>query len=102
MRNRGVWIGFLVMCFVLTGMVGLFASYSVAVPLERALHRLAVLDGGPALGQAEARDARAAIMAEAQAEERVVATRTRWMIGLVTVISAAIGAGLLLLASQPP
>ncbi len=52
MQNRGVWVAFLLVCFLLTGLVGLFASYATRIPLERALHRSAALDqvlaaGGP-------------------------------------------------------
>lgn len=120
MQKNGVWIAFLVMCFALTGMVGLFASYSTSIPLERAMHRLTLLDRpGPAetnLRDAMGKDAdpilalpaddrlaraRTAIMDEGQTEARTVAIRTRWMIGLVTAIAAALGAGLLLLAGRP-
>lgn len=122
MQNRATWIAFLTMCFALTGMVGLFASYSAQIPLERAMHQLQLLDdarGGAdaALRRALGRDAeailaapgddaahlaqaRVAVREHADAEERVVATRTRWMIVIVTILSAALGAGLLLLASR--
>lgn len=126
MQNRGVWVAFLLMCFLLTGLVGLFASYATAVPLQRALYRSAALDQalatgtpdpaalravlGPGSGQVlSGRDAlpvrvaraRAAIRAEADAEERAVATRTRLLVGVVTVLSAGLGAGILLLAARP-
>jgi hypothetical protein len=126
MQNRGVWLAFLTMCFALTGLVGLFASYATSIPLERALHRNAVLDQALASGQADpvairsvmgrnaaeiidgqgdlaARIARARgiVLADATDEESVVAGRTRLMVGLVTVLSAAVGAGILLLASRP-
>ena len=122
MQNRGTWIAFLTMCFVLTGMIGLFASYSAAIPLERAMHRLDLLDQGQpeaairqAMGPGAAAilaspgddrvrlaRARVAIREEADAEQRSVGTRTRWMIFIVTFLSAGLGAGLLMLASRPP
>ena len=126
MQNRGVWLAFLTMCFALTGMVGLFASYATSIPLERALHRHAVLDQAQASGQPDpaairsvmGRDAagiidgpgdlparmaraRAIVASEAADEERIVATRTRLMVGIVTLLSAGVGAGILLLASRP-
>jgi hypothetical protein len=126
MQNRFVWVAFLLMCFLLTGLVGLFASYATSVPLERALYRNSVLDqalqsghpdpaairavlgqgaeevlSGP--GELASRIARAHTMirAEASEEARVVGMRTRLMIGMVTVLAAGLGAGILLLASQP-
>ena len=126
MHNRGVWIAFLLTCFALTGLVGLFASYATSIPLERALHRNAVLDQalaaappdeaairsvlGPAADQllagpgeltARVAQARAAVRAEANEEQRSVASRSRLMLGVVTVLSAGLGTGILLLASRP-
>jgi len=124
MQNRGTWIAFLTMCFALTGMIGLFASYSSSIPLERAMHRLEILEPDPArntqaaLREAMGRDAgailaapgddqahlaqaRAAVRQEASDEERSVSTRTRWMIVIVTTLSAGLGAGMLVLASRP-
>jgi hypothetical protein len=40
----GTWTAFLVMAFVVVGLVGLFASYAVPLPLQRALARDAALD----------------------------------------------------------
>lgn len=123
--NRNVWIAFLLACFLLTGMVGLFASYGPSIPLERALHRIMAVDaaatGGtldePSLRQAlgKAADdvltgpgdlparlarARAAIIADAEEDEAGVGARTRLMIFVVTALSAALGAGILLLVSR--
>ena len=39
-----MWIAFLLVCFLLTGLVGLFASYGPSIPLERALRRIETLD----------------------------------------------------------
>src|SRR4051794_20524394 len=44
MQNRHVWVAFLLVCFLVTGLVGLFASYAGSIPLERAIHRSRVLD----------------------------------------------------------
>ena len=114
------------MCFLLTGLVGLFASYATSIPLERALHRNAVLDQALASGQPDPAaingvmgrnadaiingpgdlptriaHAREIVLADATDEEGVVAGRTRLMVGLVTVLCAALGAGILLIASRP-
>ena len=126
MQNRGVWVPFLLMCFLLTGLVGLFASYATKIPLERALHRGAVLDQALATGQPDAKalravlgseadyvlsgpgdlpsriaKARAGILAEADAEADAIAARTRLMVALVTLLAAGLGSGMLLLASKP-
>ncbi len=126
MRNRGAWIAFLLTCFALTGLVGLFASYATSIPLERAFVRSAMLDKalatdppdaaglhvaiGPAAGAllsgpgalaARVAQAHAEIRADAEAEQRGVAARTRLMLGVVTVLAAALGAGILVLASRP-
>lgn len=128
MRNRGVWIAFLLMCFLITGLVGLFASYATAIPLERALMRTAVLDqvlaaaqgpdapaklealrpqlgeqaplvlSGPGDLTARVATARAAILSEETREANSIGFRTRLMIVVVTVLAAGLGAGLLALA----
>jgi hypothetical protein len=91
MRKQLPWLAFLTMCFALTGLVGLFASYSTSIPLERALHRLETAAPTPD---------QLAIMAEGRAEHDAVATRTRLMLGVVTVLAAGVGAGLLLIAAR--
>lgn len=126
MQNRGAWVAFLLTCFLLTGLVGLFASYATSIPLERALYRISVLDQaldaqepdpaaiGAVLGQSAdevlsgpgdlaSRIARARTMVRAEAieEARVVGARIRLLIGVVTVLAAGLGAGILLLASRP-
>lgn len=127
MRNRGVWIAFLLMCFALTGLVGLFASYATSIPLERALYRNAVLDqalaagapdqaairrvlgkgadrvlAGPGDLAARIAAARATVRAEAEREQRSVAFRTRLMLFVVTALAAGFGTGILLLAGRAP
>jgi hypothetical protein len=107
------------------GLAGLFASYAVPLPLQRALARDAALDAalaavhGPApaaalealrpeLGDsaeallppggdmaakiaAERTAMRARLLAEAQA----VATRTRWLLAIVTLMGTAFGVAVL-------
>lgn len=126
MRNRGVWIAFLVTCFALTGLVGLFASYGAAIPLERGLHRESVLDlalAGPTPDRNALRAAfdpktvsdlldlpgdrgmraaglRAQIRREAIEEQAAVAARIRLLVVVVTVLSGAVGVGLLLISGR--
>ena len=127
MNNRPAWVAFLLMCFLLTGLVGLFASYAASIPLERALHRLAALDvaaatatpdadaarnvlgasaadllAGPGDLTARLTRARAVIRSEGEREAASVAHRTRLMVGVITVLSAAVGAGIFLLATRRP
>ncbi len=123
--NRNVWIAFLLACFLLTGLVGLFASYGPSIPIERALHRIAALDqatagetidrasvqltlgtaaedvlNGPGDLQARLARARAAIIADAEEDEAGVGARTRLMIFVVTGLAAALATGILLLVSR--
>ena len=123
--NRNVWIAFLLVCFLLTGMVGLFASYGPGIPLNRALHRISAVDAASANGNLDAdalrlnlgksaddvltgpgdvqtrlARARAAIIADAEEDEAGVGARTRLMIFVVTGLSAALGTGILLLVSR--
>lgn len=123
--NRNVWLAFLLVCFLLTGMVGLFASYGPSIPLERALHRITAIDNatagtdldagalrltlgksaddvltGPGDLQARLARARAAVIADAEQDQAGVGARTRLMIFVVTGLAAALGAGILLLVSR--
>ncbi len=128
MRNRGVWTAFLLMCFLITGLVGLFASYATPIPLERALIRTGVLDqvldaaqapdaaaklealrpqlgdqaqlvlSGPGNLAARVATARAAILSEEAREENSIGFRSRLMIIVVTVLASGLGAGLLAMA----
>ena len=127
MNNRPVWVAFLLVCFLLTGLVGLFASYAASIPLERALYRLTALDAATATGTPDAdairtvlganaadlltgpgelptrlRRARAVVRREGEREAAAIGRRTRLLVGIVTVLSAAIGAGILMLASRRP
>ncbi len=119
------WIAFLVMAFVVVGLTGLFASYAVPLPYQRAISRDTALDDALAAGHAadpaaalaalrdrlgdsadavlspgtdlDARIARerAAMRARLLAEADAVATRTRWLICVITVMGAAFGAAVL-------
>ena len=44
MRPNATWTAFLLMCFALVGLTGMFASYAVIIPPDRTLARLGVLD----------------------------------------------------------
>ncbi|MBC7799710.1 MAG: hypothetical protein H7Z10_03730, partial [Gemmatimonadaceae bacterium] len=44
MPDRAAWIAFLLMCFAIVGMTGMFASYVTVVPVERAIIRTGLLD----------------------------------------------------------
>ena len=128
MRDRATFVAFLMMCFAVVGLTGLFASYGPLIPLERALARSAVLDqallagrGPDAAAQLEAMRpalgfsadavlqgpgdivdrvmaARAVVLSEEAREGASVAYRTRLMLGIVTVLAALFGAGVMAMA----
>lgn len=123
--NRGAWIAFLLCCFALTGLVGLFGTYATSIPLERAMHRYAALDealavdppdqaairtalgkeaepvlNGPGPLADRVAHARAGVRSEAEAEQRGVAARSRLMLGVITLLAAGLGTGILLLATK--
>ena len=130
MNDRATWTAFLLMCFALVGLTGLFATYATTVPWERALIRTGVLDQvlaaarapdadvqlaalRPALGPAadavlsgpgELWDRVAAerrvVLDEQGREARSVVHRVRIMVGTVTLLSALVGAGIMALASR--
>jgi len=125
MQNRLVWVAFLLACFLVTGLTGLFASYAGNIPLERAIHRTRTIesalstDGSPdaikrllgpdaelvAAGTGDLPSrvaaARAAAMSEGEREAAAVGSRIRLMLGVVTVLAAGLGAGILLMAAKP-
>jgi len=43
-KDGGAWTGFLVMAFVVVGLVGAMATFAAQIPFERALARSAALD----------------------------------------------------------
>lgn len=105
MRNRFGWVPFLLVCFLVTGIAGLFASYAATVPLERALHRSATaqeaLPGAP--GPEALRHflrEQASIRDEAEREAAAVGARARLILGVVTVLASGLGSGILLLAAK--
>lgn len=128
--NHATWAAFLVMAFLVVGLIGLFASYAVPLPLDRALARDAALDEalaaahGPAAqagiealrdrladsaeallpvgGDMDARIAheRAAMRARLSAEAGEVAARTRWMICIITLMAAGFGVAVLRMARR--
>ena len=129
-RHGGTWTAFLAMAFLVVGLIGLFASYAVKLPLERALQRDAALDevlatargADPAAaiealrprladsadlllapgGDLDSRvaHARATMRVQLSAEAAEVATRTRWMICVITVMAALFGVAILRIARR--
>ena len=126
-RNISAWTAFLLTCFAVVGLMGLFASYAAPLPLERALARDAALDDALAAGDskpaleklrdrlddsaamvidgagplpARVSSARAAMHASLLHESDVVGTQLRWEMTIVTVVAAAFGAFLLAAAAR--
>ena len=123
-------MGFLAVAFAVVGLTGLFSTYAVPLPLERALARDTALDAAlqaargpdPAAAiealrprLAESADAllpiagdladkiareRAAMHARLLAEADATETRLRWLICIVTAMAAAFGIALLGLAPR--
>ena len=130
MNDRATWTAFLLMCFALVGLTGLFATYATTVPWERALIRTGVLDQVLAAARAPDTDAQLAalrpalgpaadavlsgpgelwdrvaaqrriVLDEQGREARSVAHRVRIMVGTVTLLAALVGAGIMALASR--
>ena len=125
-----VWAAFLAVCFLVVGLVGLFASYAGQIPLERAVYRLRVLDQvAAASGEPDAAARLAAlrpqladradavldgagpiqtridserktVLAEGVAESDAVSVRVRLMLAVVTLMSAAFGIGVMSMARR--
>ena len=126
MRSTGPWIAFLATLFLLVGLCGLFASYAVQIPLERAIARSAMLDGvladadpagrlarleptlgslaGPlkAPGPLAERVARArGLVQEEQGRETASLNyRIRLMLVVITLVATGVGGGILALARK--
>jgi len=130
MNDRATWTAFLLMCFALVGLTGLFATYATSIPWERALIRTGVLDQVLAAARAPDAEARLAalrpalgphahavlsgpgelwdrvaaerliVLDEQGREARSVAHRTRILVGIVTLMAALVGAGIMALASR--
>lgn len=114
----GSWIAFAAMAFIVAGMAGVFATYALPIPMERAFAVDAALDAalaashgadpdaaiaalGPRLGESAAalgRDTgsweeriqreRAAMRVRFLAEEEATATRLRWLVVMVSLMGA--------------
>lgn len=126
--NRPAWVGFLLMCFAIVGLTGLFASFATSIPVERALIRAGVLDqvlaaerapdaaqrlaalrpalgdeadavlSGPGLLWDRVAAARVTMLSEQDREARSVAHRIRIIVGIVTLMGALAGSTILLFA----
>lgn len=127
MRPIATWIAFLSMLFLLVGLCGLFASYAPSIPLQRGNAREALLDqiadgsvapdklnqlrpalaglaplvlDGPAPLPERLAAARRIIRDEERRESASVGYRTRLMLGIVTLLSILLGAGILSLVAR--
>ena len=132
MNDRITWTAFLLMCFAIVGLTGMFATYATTIPLERALIRTGTLDQvlaaargpdaaarlavlRPALG--ERADAvlsgpgdlwdrvaaeRAVVLDEQGREARSVAHRTRIMVIIVTLMASLVGSGIMAISQRRP
>ncbi len=126
-RNTGTLVGFLLCCFTVVGLTGLFALFAVPIPLERAMTRdslldevllaadrpdalaalrprldsaaAAVLDGPGSLTERVAQ-ARSAMHDELSLEEREFSRRVLWLIVMITLCAGGFGAMLLVLAGR--
>ncbi len=121
-RATPAWTAFLLVCFAIVGMMGLFASYAAPLPLERALARDAALDDALAAGDskpaleplrerlddsapavidgagplaARVSAARADMHGRLLHEADVVAAQLRWELAIVTLVAGLFGAFLL-------
>lgn len=124
------WAAFLITCFCVVGLMGLFASYAGQIPLERAIARLGVLDevataarapnpaealgqlrpkladrAGPVLDGPGALDERIAgerrvALRDGVAEAEAVAARVRLLLLLVTLMAGGFGVGVLAMSRR--
>ncbi len=122
--NRGSILGFIAMCYGIIGLVGIFATFAVPLPLQRAIAREATLDeaqialhsANPQAGLAALKDRlddsaaaftplpanpdaaiaaeRLAMRARLQEDSAAIAERMRWMIGAITILAGAFGIAL--------
>ena len=125
MRPQATWTAFLLMCFVLVGLTGMFASYAATIPLERTLARTAVLDGvlaatrqsdaaalvtlrqmlGPDVGPRvldgpgdlfdRVAAQRTVVLQEGTREQRSVVYRIRLLVAVVTAVAGVVGSGIM-------
>ena len=123
-RQIWAWAAFLSVCFLIVGLMGLFALYAAPVPLQRALAQDAVLDRAliasqnadpaqlaalrPALGANAAAildgpgslaervvHARAGMRARMEREENALTGRLRLLVFVVTIMAGLFGIGIL-------
>ena len=126
-RNTGTWIAFLLVCFAVVGLMGLFASYAAPLPYERMMARDAVLDQALRVGDdkpaleplrdqlddsaavvidgtgplaARVATARTAAHESMLHEADAIGSRIRLELAVVTVVAAAFGAAMLVTASR--
>ncbi len=128
-RQIWVWAAFLSVCFLLVGLMGLFALYAAPVPLQRALAQSAVLDraliasqhpdpaklmalrpelgrsaeivlNGPGTMAERVVRARAAMQARMEREAAVVTARIRLLIVVMTVMAGFFGVAILGLSGR--
>ena len=131
MRPQATWTAFLLMCFALVGLTGMFASYAVVIPPDRTIARLSVLDG--VLAEARRPDAarqatlrmmlgpdvgprvldgpgdlfdrvavqRQVVLQEGERESRSVTYRIRVLVAVVTAVAGLVGAGIMALSARP-
>lgn len=90
--SDATWVGFLAACFVVLGLAGVFATYAVPLPYERALARL---------GAAAGTDAASALR-DAMTEAQGIAVRIRFLLGILTVMCALFGAVIVRVAQRRP
>lgn len=123
--SAGTWTAFLAMAFIVVGLAGIFASYAAPLPLTRALERETALDDAqaalrgpdpraaiealrPRLGDsadallpvggdmpARIAAARRAMRAEMLHDAEAAAVRSRWIIGVVTLMGIVFGAAVI-------
>ena len=125
-RNTAPWIAFLLTCFAVVGLMGLFASYAAPLPYVRAALRDGVLDQvlqrgddkaaleplreqlddsaavvidgtGPLAGRVAT--ARAAMHETMAHEADAIGSRLRLELMVVTAVAAAFGAAMLVAAA---
>jgi hypothetical protein len=121
-RNTGTWMAFLLVCFAVVGLMGLFASYAAPLPYERAAARDAVLDRALQAGDdkqalealrdplddsattvidgtgplaARVAAARATMHDAMRHEADAIGSRLRLELAVVTVVAGAFGAAML-------
>ncbi len=126
-RNQATWIAFLLCCFAVVGLMGLFASYAAPLPYERGERRDAALDQALQAGDSKAaleplRDAlddsaaavidgtgplpgriaaaRAAMHDEMRRDAAAIGSRLRLELAVVTVVAALFGSAMLVTAAR--